>query len=482
MSSARKSFGCTTMKPRRAAPLLLVLSGLTFCACSTPPSEQAADSDSDSGPVLAPSAEPTASSEGGAPDAHPNEAGSADSSLGLPQVRFETATIHRAHRAIPNVMFGGWGPHLGHLVQHRTSSGDETWFVDDSCEVGKCDVNRNTRLDYFKLGTAGFQKVASVALPAGVQQNTATIVVGGEAHSYGVDVASARLVECKQSLLVRGPPGSCTAILPPLEAGSNYVGAAISPKGVRVAWLTHVVDGGGGAFSFFVDYSGGWNGPRRGGIGGFNDVSYINVAFGRNGSDDAFSMHGQLVGGLGPNWSFFGATGTGDLSSATPVSWATDLAGPSAPPDPVVSTNDVAIDPVTFDEHIVARSRSGAAAYYFRARGQSAPSQVRLFPKSYRARLVFLADGALALVRSDDGNGLVVQLANTSVRAKGRPVEWGLLPEYRPMLPPGYENIYAIYPATSVYQRFSPRSVEVALVGRARENEVLYVEMTTANR
>ena len=62
------------------------------------------------------------------------------------------------------------GPHLGHLVQRRTPSGSETWFIDDACEVGTCDVLRNRRLDYFKLGSAGFQKVTTLELPAGVQQ------------------------------------------------------------------------------------------------------------------------------------------------------------------------------------------------------------------------------------------------------------------------------------------------------------------------
>ena len=175
--------------------------------------------------------------------------------------RFESRIVHLAHRAIPNVMFGGWGPHLGHLVQRRIPSGSETWFIDDACDVGTCDVLRNRRLDYFKLGSTGFQKVTTLDLPAGVQQNTATLVLGDDAYSYGVDVATGRLVECKQNLM--SGPGSCTGIPSALEAGSNYVGAVVSPKGYRLAWLTHVVDGGGGAFSYFVNYSGAWNGPRR---------------------------------------------------------------------------------------------------------------------------------------------------------------------------------------------------------------------------
>jgi hypothetical protein len=389
--------------------------------------------------------------------------------------RFENRIVHLAHRAIPNVMFGGWGPHLGHLLQRRTPSGSETWFIDDACEVGTCDVLRNRRLDYFKLGSAGFQKVTTLELPAGVQQNTASLVLGDDAYSYGVDVASGRLVECKQNLV--SGPGICTGIQSSLESGSNYVGAAVSPKGYRLAWLTHVVDGGGGAFSYFVNYSSGWNGPRRGGIGGYNDVSYINVAFGRNGSADEFTMHGQLVSGLAPNWSFFGATGAGNLANAAPVTWANDLASPSA--DPVESTNDIAIDPVTSDEHVIARTRSGAAAYYFRARGQSIGPAVRSFSKSYRARLLFLADGTLALVRSDGGRGLVVQLAKVGDRTVGKPVDWSALPELRPALPAGYEDLYAIYPAASVYQRFAPEVLEVALVGSVRQHEVLHVRMVT---
>ena len=52
------------------------------------------------------------------------------------------ATVERItgeHRAIPGAMFGGWGPHLGHLVH-----ASRPLWVDDLCSpnvAGDCDVN-----------------------------------------------------------------------------------------------------------------------------------------------------------------------------------------------------------------------------------------------------------------------------------------------------------------------------------------------------
>jgi hypothetical protein len=93
----------------------------------------------------------------------------------------EVRVIHQAHRAIPGAMFGGWGPHLGHLVRRGPAADapdGEQWFVDDACAPGACDVNRNTRLDYLRLRGNTWERVDSQPLPAGVQQNVGSVLVG----------------------------------------------------------------------------------------------------------------------------------------------------------------------------------------------------------------------------------------------------------------------------------------------------------------
>jgi hypothetical protein len=122
-----------------------------------------------------------------------------------------------------------------------------------------------------------------------------------------------------------GPLG-CAPLPFTLGVDANYIGAAISPTGARMVWWTDVVDGGGGTFEYVVDYGGGWNGPRAGSAGGYDDASYINIAFGAGSDQGRFTMHVQLVSGLAPNWTFLGAVGSGDLGTTDPVSWQNVLA------------------------------------------------------------------------------------------------------------------------------------------------------------
>src|SRR5262249_46896738 len=125
---------------------------------------------------------------------------------------------------------------------------------------------------------------------SGVQQNTATIELAGTIYIYGV--AGRNIVECTE--------GGCTTIPIDIGAGANYVGAAVVAGIGRVVWWTNVVDGGGGRFGYLVNYGAGWNGPRDGAVGGYNNCAYTHVAF--DGSTARWFC--QVVSGLAPNWSF----------------------------------------------------------------------------------------------------------------------------------------------------------------------------------
>ena len=379
-----------------------------------------------------------------------------------------TRVITTSHRAVPGKMFGGWGPHLGHLVRRP---GGELWFVDDACDAATpCDVDKNGRLDAFRLGAAGWERRAQLALPPGVQQNTATIAVGDAFESYGVDVAASRIVQCQ--LAPEAVQGwSCANVPIALPPSTNYVGAAVSPDGWKVTWATTVKDGGGGAFHWLVDYGGGWNGPRTGAIGGYNDASYVNVAFGGGAQKSRMLTFAQLVSGLAPAWTFRGAVG--DVDTATSEAVTFTLLAPSGG-DPIASTNDVVVDTSSNDAHLVARSEAGAAVLYFRAAAGAWGAPVASIPAAYRARFVQLADGRLVLAYGRSGAGFFLRVAPAS-RAVGVPIAWGSLPEIPIALPEGYASLYAIYPESVSTQRVLPKSLDLALVGSIRENEVLHV-------
>lgn len=398
------------------------------------------------------------------------------------------------HRYIPNQMFGGWGPHLGHMVWASDDDDRQLYFVDDLCsqmsggQPALCDVNVDHTLGYFRReGTKEeptWALIGAATVPGTVQQNTATIASadGATLYSYGIAVAAARIVEC--SFALPAGPAACNYLPFVLPAFSNYVGAAISPDGYRIVWWTVVADGGGGTFHYIVDYGGGWNGPRSGGAAGYNDSSYINIAFP---TDDPprFVMHTQLVSGLAPNWSFFGGIGWASLDTADAVDWSLPLAAIDG--DAVVSTNDIWIDPVSQDEHVLARTNEGRAAYYHRPPGGTWSPATFFVDSTLRARFVPHCAGGgttrgdcdrLALVAGTAGTGLTVRLARASDRTPGQPIDWSSLSERVIELPTGYESIYAIYPGAVPYQVVPGSSIDVAIVGSERQNEVLNVTLS----
>jgi len=270
-------------------------------------------------------------------------------------------------------------------------------------------------------------------------------------------------------------PAVCATLAFVLAPSSNYIGAALSPDGYRMVWWTGVVDGGGGTFHYIVDYGGGWNGPRSGPAAGYNDASYINIGFPTD-SPARFVMHVQLVGGLAPNWTFYGGVGTGDLTTSDPVAWSLPLAAVNGD-DPVVSTNDVWVDPVSQDEHVVARTNAGRAAYYHRPAGGVWSPPLFSLDATLRARFVPHGD-RLALAYGPSGGGLAFRVAGAADRPPGEPIDWALLAERAVVLPEGYEDLYAIYPGAPPYQAAPSDDVEIAVVGAVRQNEVLGVTLS----
>jgi hypothetical protein len=413
------------------------------------------------------------SADGAAPDAGADAAGEAGTSEGGAPLKITTAVITTAHRFVPNAMFGGWGPHLGHLF--RRTNPDQIWVADDACDqaggADSCDVNVDRRVDYFRLDGASFTKVASAPL-TGIQQNTGSMLLGNTIYTYGVDITNEKLVEC--TLDIDSLVHACSPLAVAVGPSANYVGAAVSPTGARVVWVTDVMDGGGGKFQWYADYGGGWNGPRTGDIGGYNDASYIHLAFGGAGHQNEMTMNVQFVSGVAPAWTFYAGVGSIDVNSANAATWSTSLAAMNAA-DPIISTDDVAVDPVTNDAHLFVRTNAGNAIYYFRPSGGSWSAPLFALPAAYRARLVFTADGTLHLAYGPSTKGLAIRDAPASSRVAGKPVAWAQIAEQPIALPQGYASLYAIYPMSSVYQSASVSALRLMVVGADRENEALYV-------
>lgn len=387
---------------------------------------------------------------------------------------FETAVITQRHRFIPGKMFGGWGPHLGHLVRAPADGGATALFwVDDVCSQAggpapQCDVLHDSAIGVFRRDGAAWTDLGETALPGTVQQNTGSLESGGKIYTYGVDVTGHLIQQC--SFDVKSAARSCAALPFTLDAYANYIGAALSPQGYRIVWWTDVKDGGGGSFEFIVDYGGGWNGPRKGDIGGYNDSSYIHIAF--RGDTTAFTMHTQLVSGLAPNWSYLGGVGEGDSAKAEAVKWQNALAAPAG--DPIESTDDIYIDPGTADTHLFARAKSGAAVYYFRPKGGAWSGPLYSIAAAYRLRFAASPLG-VGIVYGLGGKGLYYRLVPPGAAVAGAAVDWTQYPETAVPLPDGYQTIYAIYPESSVYQSVPVEGMNVVVVGDARQNEALYV-------
>lgn len=381
-----------------------------------------------------------------------------------------SAIVSPHHRFIDGAMFGGWGPHLG----HRVSLAEGDYLVDDVCAqpgdaaLAACDVNDDHTLGYYRRDANGWTRIATVSPPGVVQQNTATIASDAALYTYGVDVAGSALIECSLAL-PDGPP-SCAALPFALGPNANYVGAAISPEGYRVVWWTQVADGGGGSFHYIVDYGAGWNGPRSGDVAGYNDASYIHAAFS---AGPRLELHAQLVSGIAPSWTFTAAHGSADLTTSDAVAWQipfTDLPGP----DPLISTNDLFVD-AHDDAHVLARSGAGDAAYFHRPSGGAFGAAAFTLPATFRARFVPHGD-RLALVYGVPG-GLGLRVTPLGAWPAGQPIDWGALPEQIVPLPAGYESTLAIYPAAPPYQVTPPATIELAVVGATRQNELLAVSL-----
>lgn len=278
---------------------------------------------------------------------------------------FEVPQIMSENNRRYKEAFGGWGPHLRSLLR---SSDNDLWFVLDSGPS----VNANTELQYLKLSGGRWQVFDKQAIPHGVQQNAAHIMVGNSIYSYGLmPYDNGYIMEC---VLKTAPTGIskkhqtkyCRKLqlndgrLIQTKQNSNYVGALISPSGQsKVVWWTSVgINGGAGEFSYIANYGDGWNGPFSFNLAPYNDLAYVHASFVY---ENKIALVGQLFQGAYPNGLYAAAYGEMDLAQSkfqfVPLN--------GLPNDSTISSGDIFVDPYK-NVHILARTKNYNICYYFK--------------------------------------------------------------------------------------------------------------------
>jgi hypothetical protein len=253
-----------------------------------------------------------------------------------PQASMQNRLITNLHRYVPGAMFGGWGPHLGHMLRDGF---DNLWFTDDTGS----DINKNSGLNYYKFNTQNntWSLAYANALYGRVQQNTASIINSANViMTYGVDLENSKLEECY--LVTYTGQKACNLIINiPLGVNPNYIGAAISPNGqTRLVWWTNQIDGAGKFNYIYNSNYTGWNGPFTSSLNGYNDLGYVNTQFT---SENNFKMLGQVITGSSPDWKYYSVlaeaslgtplsisntiTNTGNIIQSTPNDFYVDVYG-----------------------------------------------------------------------------------------------------------------------------------------------------------
>jgi hypothetical protein len=335
------------------------------------------------------------------------------------------------------------------------------WFA---AETGT-DTLVNSAMIYYRLGPSGWKAVGSVALPAGIQQNMATVTNGRIIYSYGCtrDSVVETWFDTAHPGWNRSTGNAITAGGQAINPGpqANYVGAAWH-NNTRIVWWTSVgPDGSGGQWSYAYNSGRGWNGPVTSGLGGYNEVAYVRAQF-----DDRGWMRMVGEGYLGqfPAGQHYMMTGSLVLGRA--ARWV-----------PVLPA--VARSPLDFW-----RTDSGATQYLFRVAGKrigysfgaTAHSPPTVF-KAMDARFISNGD-RLGLVLGFK-NSIEVRLVPLS--AADGPIDWAAVTPITIPLPAAFKSagVSAIWTANDSQQPHGSDRLEFAVCGGypVRDNLIYYITL-----
>jgi hypothetical protein len=376
-------------------------------------------------------------------------------------VRADNNIITTTHRFQAGVAYGGWGPHLGHLM--RATDGT-LWFADDTGN----DAKKNPAINYYKFSNGIWSLAGSNPLFGTVQQNTGSVLLSNDLiFSYGIDTLNNRIEECYFSIKVNYK--GCNHLPFVLDTQANYIGVALAPNGTKLLWWTDIRDNSAGNFNYIYDFGTGWNGPVSAVLPGFSGVSYINVAFK---DSNSFTMLGQLDSGLAPNWTFTAAVADGVIGQQ--LVWNT-LAGSGS--DLPITGQDIWIDPISKNSHLLARSGTGTTFYYHRSSGGSWSGVLFSIPSSYRARFVSSSNGKLYVVYGQSGSGLKYYEITKSPLVGA--INFTTLTPNQVDLSSDFGNIDAIYPESSIYQQAPVKDLNFAVNGSMKQGEITHVSIPT---
>ncbi len=338
------------------------------------------------------------------------------------------------HRFQENVMSGHWGHHLGHLVRTATTG---LWFVDDTGN----DVYITPKARYYQLQHDGvWAWRADIMNPGQVQQNTATVAVGDSIYTYGIDIANGYLTE--NWIDTRTLSSEAHKIVK-VEPNTNYIGAAVSPKGIRIIWWTNVVDGGGPCKWFYTFNDGQqWHPVITSAIEGANDFSYVVVTFA---NDSTFYAAGEAIGGLAPNWTYDLAVGKVVLGEA--------ITGFIKLPGDNYTACDIWCNQLNGDLHLLGNGKGAKVNYYYKPSGGTWPDSFETItdPETiYRGtRFIDAHDGYLYLILSTPAGLKFKYLKKDQITDE---IPFDALTTIDIHNNPGFNRVFAVFPERAEFQ------------------------------
>ena len=357
---------------------------------------------------------------------------------------YQVTDQHRFDKDDPGLVGGFWGHHLGHMVRTSTQG---LWYVDDT----GTDVNKNPAINYHHFDGIKWTLIKTLANPATIQQNTATLAVGDTIYTYGLNVVGGYIEEAifdaKTNIAVYNRKIQSTG------SNTNYIGAALSPNGTRVVWWTKVDYNGGPSDWVYIYTKGGvWN-PNAivTKIPG-NDFSYVFASFL---NDSVFYVGGEVPSGIAPNWTY--EVGAGKVVLGSPISGFTKMKGSNT------AVNDLWVNRVNGDAHLFSYGSYGTIGYFYKPANGVWSDSINFLEVGSLSRWRFIdsPDGNLYLILSQGGFKFIVIPKNT---INGKISITGL-----PVIPinndDGFTGSYAIWPEVREYQTTPVGGINFAYPG-----------------
>ncbi len=305
--------------------------------------------------------------------------------------------ITSQHSNNPYRDYGGWAPHLGHLIEMR----GQLWFIDGDGYNSASNYGPDWGVSYYKLASQQWQRLdrqgsTNPALPepihAHVGQRAGTIVgMDDVAYTYAMrestpDTPAQSLIECNFDPVNPNWGDQCHSVSEiVVPSGSNYIGAAVFPKnasggaeGAKVVWWTIPAKPTGQICFVFNYWSAtahrylGFNGPFCEALPmTFTDASYAKIGFDPDrGRYWIFAYltcglgGGATPSGVGIAMGQVGTTPKANAWSITPFDPDT-CKGVSAQPE------DLWVNPTNGDVHVLVQSSSSGQSKYFYSKGDS---------------------------------------------------------------------------------------------------------------